>query len=682
MSQMYSQFNPSGGSAANYNALSAMYNSSSSANANPLYNSPSATSNYYKTSLPPITTSSSSSYTNSNAFNGVSSLSSASSSAAAAAAVAAQYSNLARFMPAYTGLSGTSNQAALSTSSRPSSSASPFAAYNLYNSSAGANSTNSAQQSATNQPGPNAIKNPLLSNLLPPSTSNAKDSFSIPTSVITKASKDVQRANTNTSAGNHTGQMSVSPTSMQVSRSDMSNVMNQANQRHHSSAHSSHSGSSSINKPMASPKGNSLMVARASPLLSARGSPSMASRSSPSVGGVNITHTARSSPSVGGNILSTPRSSPSREARNSSSISRTTIDAPNSLSITRTTASMHNKGSPSQNLQTSQLPLSITLAGNRNSPEPNIIVKDVNAINRALDRKPVPATSSKQSAQPIKNFNMGIVYPKAPEKKAFDLSQNEPLMKAAHNQLQQINSVKNRISLPQSPNRTAPNRPTLTAIKRTNSMKSGTRTGDTNVTPPQSAAAKSHLSPNLPTNEVTITPTKRVQRLSLPVIHARKFTPATMITPSSSQKPSIEINKLNNNSALSVSRLPSSTSITRQAPIPTSSANINKVVGRITNPPQPVPKISRQGSIPTLKLISQPSNSVQSNSKVGVVSRLNPSAAINRNQIARVVSTNNNGLSKSTLQRPPQSNVADLRKVFPNPMPKLANIAKYVLCFI
>lgn len=684
MSQMYSQFNQSSGSSS-YGPLSGMFNSPSSGNTNPLYNSTSAANNYFKTSIPPITTSSPSSYTNiaSNVFNGISPLSTASSSSAAAVA-AAQY-NLARFMPAYSGLSGTSNQASLSTSSRPSSSpiASPFA-YSMYSSAA---SPNSAQQLATNQagPGPNAIKNPLLSNLLPPSTSNTKDSFSIPTSVITKASKEVQRT-TNTSISSHTG-----PTSIQVSRS--ANVMNQTS--HQSSAHSS-SGSSTSNKPMTSSKGNPLMVARASPLSSARGSPSILARSSPSIG-ANITHTARSSPSVGVNIQSTSRSSPS-DARSNSSLSRSGIDPPNSLSITRST--MH-KSSPNPTLQTSQLPLSITLAGNRTSPEPNIIVKDVTAINRTVERKSATTASSKTTTQPIKNYNMGIVYPKAPEKKSFDLSQNDHILKAAQNQLQQLNStrtnivpqnhhVKNRISLPQTPNRST-NRPTMTAIKRTSNVKGGSRTIDTSSTTPLSSAAKSHLSPNLPTNEVTITPTKRLQRLSLPVtaVNARKLTPSTMITPSTSQKQSIEMNKLNNNSALSVSRLPSSTSITRQIPIPTSSATMNKVVGRIQNPPQSIPKVNRPVSIPTLKLISQPSSSVQSNNKAGGISRpLHTTTAINRNQISRVVSANN-GVSKMAIQQHqqpqqqrPQSNAADMRKVFTNPLPKLANFAKYVLVIL
>lgn len=659
MSQMYSQMNPSGGSTG-YGPLGAMFNSPSSGTTTNPYGSTSTNGNYFKSNLSPITTSSpSSSYTNipSNVFTGITPLPSSSSSAAAAAA--AQY-NLSRYMPSYSTLTGTSNQASLSASSRPSSS--PNAAafpYHLYGSTATANNntTTSAQQLATNQPGPNAIKNPLLSNLLPPSTSITKDSFSIPTSVITKAtSKDVQRVS-NTSIGNHNSRVSLSPTSIQVSRSGTPNVMNPTSQSHQSSAHSS--SSSTYNKPMTTSKGSSLMAARASPLLSARGSPSMSARSSPSV-----------------NIASIPRSSPS-EARSSVSISRTGLDVPNSLSITRTSTGTAK-----------QMPMSITLAGSRNSPESNIIVKDVSAINRTVDRKSAtPASSKTSTAQPIKNSNMGIVYPKTlPEKKTGELSPKEQLMKAAHNQLKQIhsgrtnNATQNRISLGHPTNRTASSRPVMTAINRISNVKSGNRSIDSNVSSSLSSSlstAKSHSSPNLPTNEVTITPTKRLQRPMQAVNTTHKLTPQTMITPSTSQKPAIEINKLNN--AVSMSRLPSSTSITRQIPIPSSGANTNKVVGRIQHPPSKViPKTIRPPgtSMPMLKLLSQPGNNVQSINKTGVgISRpVNTSTAINRNQVPRVVASTN-GVTRTAIIRP-QSNAADVRRIFSSPAPKLANFAR------
>lgn len=617
------------GGSSSYGPLGAMFNSPSSGTATNPYGSTATNGNYFKSNLSPNTTSSPSSYTNipSNAFNGISPLPASSSSAA----VAAQY-NLARYLPSsYSALTGASNQASLSTSSRPSSSPSAFP-YNLYGATATANSATSAQQQiATNQPGPNAIKNPLLSNLLPPSTSNTKDSFSIPTSVITKASKDVQRVN-NASMGNHTSRVSSSPTSIQVSRSGTPNVMNQTNQSHQSSPHSSHGSSSAYNKLMASSKGSSLMAARASPLSSARGSPSIS---------------ARSSPSVGVNISSTPRSSPS-EGRSSAPISRSGIETPNSLSITRTSTATAK-----------QLPMSITLAGSRNSPESNIIVKDVTAINRTVERKPATPASSK-TTQPNKNSNMGIVYPDTAEKKRIILAQNEHLVATANNQLQQLSSVrtpqhsaKNRISLPdRTVNRSAINRLGLSNVKS------------------QLSTAKSHSSPNLPTNEVTITPTKRLQR-PMTAINTHKLTPSTMITPSTSRKPSNEINKLNS-SGVTVSRLPSSTSITRQIQIPSSSANSSKIVGRVVqNPPsKPIPKMVRQGTMPTLKLISQPSNNAQSINKAGAVSRTEntSTAAINRNQVPRVVSVvpTINGVSRT----------ADVRRVFSSPAPKLANFAK------
>lgn len=303
------------------------------------------------------------------------------------------------------------------------------------------------------------------------------------------------------------------------------------------------------------------------------------------------------------------------------------------------------------------LPLSITLTGNRTSPEPNIIVKDVTAINRTVERKSAPVMSSKTSSTPIKNFNMGIVYPKTQDKKSFDLSQNDPLLKAAQNQLNQLNSMRSNAAAAQG------GRPIVSAINRANHSKSGTRTIDANVT------AKSHLSPNLPTNEVTITPTKRLQKLTIPAT-------ATTLT-STSQKPSIEINKIS--SALSsVSRLPASTSITRQTSIPTVGST-NMTVARITNPSKPIPKLSRQGSVPTLKLISQPSSSVHQNNRTSNPVTVKPTVknlSINSTYpITRVLATN--GVSKPSTQR--SSHATDIRKAFSsNPMPKLANFTKYV----
>lgn len=331
------------------------------------------------------------------------------------------------------------------------------------------------------------------------------------------------------------------------------------------------------------------------------------------------------------------------------------------------------KSNTNKQMQTSQLPLSITLAGNRTSPEQNLIVKDVTAINRSVERKSGTATSAKTTSQPIKNFNMGIVYPKTQDKKSFDLSQNDSLLKTAQSQLNQLNSARATITAQGG-------RQIVTSINKTSNSKSGTRTIDTSV----STTAKSHLSPNLPTNEVTITPTKRVQKLTIPAT-------ATTLTSSTTQKPSIEINKIN--SALSsVSRLPASTSITRQTSIPTVSGSNNVNVARI--PSKPMPKLSRHNTVPTLKLISQPSNTVpQNNNKSsGIVRTSNPSITVNSAAknltinkitpiksipITRVVSTN--GVSKLTTQRPSQLNATDIRKVFSsNPMPKLTSFSKYV----
>lgn len=549
LSQMYSNFQ-SGGSTAGYGALNALFNSASGATNSP-YNSTNATSNYYnKPNTPSITTSSPSGYSNisSNVFNGIGQLSSSPSSSSAAAAAAAQY-NLTRYLPSF------------SSNSSPITSSFPF---NMYNTSSGsASNTNSAQSSTTNQPGPNAIKNPLLSNLLPPS----KDSFSIPTSVITKASKDVQRPNASIGPS-----VSLSPTSVST------NVMNQtSNQK---SAHSSNSGSIVSKGPS--------MVSRVSTLASARGSPSIA-RSSPSIAARNSPSLSRSSPSLSRSSPSISRSSPSIAARSSPSI--TPRSQAGGINITPTPRSISSAKIPSipstsrngsseggalmvarsSLLTNARVSPSIVGRSGASIGKTAIGVKDVNAINRTIEQKSATPAPPKPLAQPIKNFNMGIVYPKDVPVKKVELTSTEKMIKVVGNRL---NHVKNdRISFPKVV-----------------------------VAPQQSSTPKNHLSPNLPTNEVTITPTKRRVPLPMTANNAHKLATSTKIMPSTSQKTAIEINKLNN-SALSVSRLPSSTSITRQIPTAISSNNANKIVSRLPNPTKAIP--SRPVSMPTLKLISK-----------------------------------------------------------------------------
>lgn len=288
LSQMYSQY-PSSGSTSAYGALGSLFNSATGGGTNPLFNSTSGGGgNYYKSNMSPITTSSSSAYTNNmttpmspSVYNGISPLPSTSPTQSQN-----MMYNLARLMPSYaglTGLTGSSNQA--TTSSRPSTSSNTSAfppSYNLYGNSTNATSTNNAQQLPTTQPGPNAIKNPLLSNLLPPATNNTKDAFSIPTSVITKASKDLQRA-THTSTGtvNRNSPVSLSPTHASINRSsaptnatshastnrsNATNTINQPSTSRPSSAHSNHSSPSpGMTKSTPTSRGNPLNAARSSP---------------------------------------------------------------------------------------------------------------------------------------------------------------------------------------------------------------------------------------------------------------------------------------------------------------------------------------------------------------------------------------------------------------------------------
>lgn len=120
----------------------------------------------------------------------------------------------------------------------------------------------------------------------------------------------------------------------------------------------------------------------------------------------------------------------------------TTPSRKSPLIATRTTA----LPSASTNNSPAVISFSSTSA-NRTSPEPHLIVKNVNAINQSI-KPTAPAQVSNKSpttpqpgpkapaAQQIKNFNMGIVYPtnkNTPTK--FDLNQNDTIIRAAQSQL-------------------------------------------------------------------------------------------------------------------------------------------------------------------------------------------------------------------------------------------------------
>lgn len=329
-----------------------------------------------------------------------------------------------------------------------------------------------------------------------------------------------------------------------------------------------------------------------------------------------------------------------------------------------------------------------------------------------VDRK--GGTTSKTPAQPIKNYNMGIVYPKAVEKKPFELSQNDKILKAAHDQLNSLRtnapsqnvgqnaSTKSGISQLQQSNRTV-SRPVMTAINRTNDLRITPRTVDKHAISSPSGPIKSNFASSLPTNEVTITPTKRIQKVATSAnsISQHKGSPMTSVAPSVNRKPSVELNKISNlpiSTLSTVSRLPASTSITRQTTMPIVSANANTLAARVANLPKiskPMPPLSRQGSLPTLKLI-QPNNNVfnQNNNKQSslirtanpittAASNISKQTTINRNstnQIPRVVttSTNQNGATKppALVQRTTNITPSGARKVISvdsNPTPKLLN---------
>lgn len=234
-------------------------------------------------------------------------------------------------------------------------------------------------------PGPNALKNPMLSkelsmpSLVPVSNVPAKEPAfnlpSIPTSVITKTSA----LPTNLSSTN-------------IRRAS----------------------------PSISPLGNAGLIANAH------------HRTSPSL----ISSHHRTSP---GAIGPHHRSSPSSINPHYRVNATTPATRPNTVASTSTA----NRGSPAINLipsssnRSSHTAASISLGGgeNRLSPEPHIIVKNVNAINQSVESSAPTKAVANKSPAPIKNINIGIVYPPKKDTTTFDLTHNDSILETARNQL-------------------------------------------------------------------------------------------------------------------------------------------------------------------------------------------------------------------------------------------------------
>lgn len=166
------------------------------------------------------------------------------------------------------------------------------------------------------------------------------------------------------------------------------------------------------------------------------------------------------------------------------------------------------------------------------SPEPHIIVKNVNAVNQSIRKTPSPANATKSaSVNPIKNFNMGIVYPKKTDSGTgattkYDI-QAANILKIAQNQLNTLSVTQTKAgqqtsgrpspqpnSINVSQNRIAGKSATLTKISNqsdtTVSRVNPTTTAANMIRRQKDIKTRPLVSfaSNLP-NEVTITPTPK-----------------------------------------------------------------------------------------------------------------------------------------------------------------------------
>lgn len=268
-------------------------------------------------------------------------------------------------------------------------------------------------------PGPNALKNPMLSkelnmpSLVPvQSTKDAAFNLpSIPTSVITKTSANL--------ANNRRASPSISPLGN-------TGLMNNA---HHRASPSLH---------RASP-GNTM------------NNPAAHHRLSPST--TNTFHRTNTTTTV---------------SRSTNAIVSTSVA---------------NRGSPAVNIiqsnRSTPTAASISLGGgeNRLSPEPHIIVKNVNAINQSVESSASSKSNNKTPMGPIKNINIGIVYPPKKDTSTFDLTHNDSILETAKKQLNALGgrgmTVTSSNSSPQLSTSTLSNRQLMTSsINSSNSSSS------------------------------------------------------------------------------------------------------------------------------------------------------------------------------------------------------------------
>lgn len=324
--------------------------------------------------------------------------------------------------------------------------------------------------------------------------------------------------------------------------------------------------------------------------------------------------------------------------------------------------------------------ISITGTSSRTSPEPHLIVKNVNDINMSLKK----AASSSAVSSVASSSNMGIVYPKKADPNKFDLSQNAKILKAAQSQLNSLSvtAAKGYTTIPavtstigrttssstvQATSRLAQQRnindkyriisnsPTNRSTPVTTTVQGANNLTTTIIRrPPVDATSKI----SVPTSEVTITPTgkKLVTQNSLtirpvgqsstsPVTNAKqpmatyslvnKTNPPTPTTPRTQNNKKVlppqmlkqqpqkfgAKKQIHSNATISVvsasnvTQIGSST-LTRQNTSPILTGNINSIRGRMINNTvtanlesvngtklnqRSVPTLVRQNTVPALK---------------------------------------------------------------------------------
>lgn len=291
--------------------------------------------------------------------------------------------------------------------------------------------------------------------------------------------------------------------------------------------------------------------------------------------------------------------------------------------------------------------LSSTANGPQTSPEPHIIVKNVNAINQSVKPISTPTNktapisqpnSTKPLTQPVKNFNMGIVYPpnKKPAPSQFELNENNSILRAAQAQLNALTTTKGlNIS---NANNSKTTHPTMSTT--------------TNLPAPQTDRVSVTTAPNstsTPMNKNNRVFARSVPMNSSPIAGSSKVIRRPQATDAAVTKPvdtrsSIDPKRWTNQSGLTISPVSTTTPNTYKAtPMKTTPGNTPGKANIYTMAAQNILKNNAKPSPISVSTIRQPAKNPTTNPTTLVRQNTAPTFTTGPARFNNVIQSTNNG---------------------------------------